>query len=132
MEQGRRGNAEHLSENLTKEKQWLQNSYDCLQRKAEELERAVESASQQADRNRSEIQRIPELQRHIAEAESKCAMLEREKQASLREVMKLKETLEVKDVTLDKHLNEMDALQRETTKLNKELEEAKAVVARYL
>lgn len=121
-----------MADNLSKEKQWLQNSYDCLQRKAEELERAVESASQQSDRNRSEIQRIPELQRHIAEAESKCELVEREKQASLREVFKLKEILEVKDVNLDKHLNDLEALEKETTKLSKELEEAKTIVTRYV
>lgn len=132
VEQGRRGNAEHLAENLTKEKQWLQNSYDNLQRKAEELERAVESASQLADRNRSELQRIPELQRHVAEAESKCDFLERERQASAREVTKLKETLEVKDADLDKYVSEIECLQKESSKLNKELEEAKVVVSRLL
>ncbi|KAK3922874.1 Protein Daple [Frankliniella fusca] len=130
VEQTRRGNAEHLAENLSKEKQWLQNSYDSLQRKAEELERAVESASQLADRNRLELQRIPELQRHIAEAESKCQMLERERQASLREISKLKEVLETRDVTLDKRANEIECLVKEATKLNKDLEDAKTLIIR--
>ncbi|XP_026276832.1 girdin [Frankliniella occidentalis] len=130
VELSRRGNAEHLAENLSKEKQWLQNSYDSLQRKAEELERAVESASQLADRNRLELQRIPELQRHIAEAESKCQMLERERQVSLREISKLKEVLETRDVTLDKRANEIECLVKEATKLNKDLEEAKTLIIR--
>lgn len=131
VEHGRRGNAEHLADNLSKEKQWLQNSYDSLQRKAEELERAVESASQLADRNRAELQRIPELQRHFAEAESKCEIMEKEKQASIREVTKLKEILEAKDVTLDKRANDIECLEKDVSKLNKELEEAKTLVLRY-
>lgn len=130
VEHGRRGNAEHLADNLSKEKQWLQNSYDSLQRKAEELEHAVESASQLADRNRAELQRIPELQRHLAEAESKCIIMEKEKLAFTREVIKLKEVLEAKDVTLDKRANEIECLEKDVSKLNKELQEVKTLVIR--
>ncbi|CAG2068684.1 unnamed protein product, partial [Timema podura] len=99
-------------------------------RRLEELERSLESNNTQLEHWRTEAGKIPTLQARSSEASTRIEELERETQNFQREVTRLKETQEVKDVSLDKYSSEMASMQKEISKYIKELDDATSQIAR--
>jgi predicted RNase H-like nuclease (RuvC/YqgF family) len=83
-------------ESVTKEKQRLQCLVESVQRRAEELERTNEIATQQAETWKSEAQCVPELQTQCSTSQAKIECLEKESQGLQRELAKLRESVEVR------------------------------------
>ncbi|XP_075227701.1 uncharacterized protein LOC142328094 isoform X2 [Lycorma delicatula] len=83
-----------------------------MERRIEELEVALETAKQQADR-------VPELE----EAQNRVASME-------RDINRLKDALEAKAVSLDKLSCEIEVVIKEKSQLNKQFEEATSQIAR--
>ncbi|KDR17251.1 girdin isoform X2 [Zootermopsis nevadensis] len=120
----------NVVESMTKEKQRLQCLVESIQRRADELERTNEVAIQQAETWKSEAQHVPELQTQFSTSQAKVESLEKENQSLQRELVKLRESLEVKDVALDQCASETASQEKERSRLTKELEEATTQIAR--
>jgi TolA-binding protein len=84
---------------MTKEKQRLQCLVESIQRRADELERTNEVASQQAETWKSEAQHVPELRTQFSTSQAKVESLEKENLSLQRELVKLRESLEVRKNT---------------------------------
>nr|CAD7404869.1 unnamed protein product [Timema cristinae] len=129
-EKSRMSELEANMDTITKEKQRVQCLVDSLQRRLEELERSLESNNTQLEHWRTEAGKIPTLQARNSEASTRIEELERETQNFQREVTRLKENQEVKDVSLDKYSSEMASMQKEINKYVKELDDATSQIAR--
>nr|CAD7574564.1 unnamed protein product [Timema californicum] len=128
-EKSRMSELEANMDTITKEKQRVQCLVDSLQRRLEELERSLESNNTQLEHWRTEAGKIPTLQARSSEASTRIEELERETQNFQREVTRLKENQEVKDVSLDKYSSEMASMQKEINKYVKELDDATSQIA---
>jgi predicted nucleic acid-binding Zn-ribbon protein len=87
---------------MTKEKQRLQCLVESIQRRADELERSNEIASQQAETWKSEAQHVPELRTQCSTRQAKIESLEKEIQSLQRELAKLRESVEVRGNTFQR------------------------------
>ncbi|XP_023727348.1 girdin isoform X2 [Cryptotermes secundus] len=121
---------EKLVENVTKEKQRLQCLIESVQRHADELERINEIANQQAETWKSEAQHVPELRTQCSTSQAKMESLEKDIQSLQRELAKLRESLEAKDVALDQCASNTASKEKERSRLSKELDEATAQITR--
>jgi cell division protein FtsB len=81
---------------MTKEKQRLQCLVESIQRRADDLEKASEVATQQAEAWKLEAQLVPQLQTQCSTSQAKVESLERENQNLQRELSKLRESVEVR------------------------------------
>jgi chromosome segregation ATPase len=90
---------EKVTESVTKEKQRLQCLVESVQRRADELERTNEIASQQAETWKSEAQHVPVLRTQCSTSQAKIESLEKENQSLQRELAKLRESIEVRRTT---------------------------------
>jgi predicted RNase H-like nuclease (RuvC/YqgF family) len=102
LEKADRSQIEELGktvESMTKEKQRLQCLVESIQRRADELERTNEVANQQAETWKSEAQHVPELRTQFSMSQAKVESLEKENQSLQRELVKLREYLEVRGNT---------------------------------
>jgi regulator of replication initiation timing len=84
-----------IVESMTKEKQRLQCLIESIQRRADELEKTNEVANQQTETWKSEAQHIPELRTQCSTSQAKVESLEKENQSLQKELVKLRESLEV-------------------------------------
>ena len=89
-----------MIESNTKEKQRLQCLVESIQRRADELERALEVANQQAESWKVEAQLVPSLRTQCSTNETKLESMEKENQSLQRELTKLRESLEVRSTIL--------------------------------
>jgi hypothetical protein len=81
---------------MTKEKQRLQCLVESVQRRADDLEKTNEVATQQAETWKSEAQLVPQLRTQCSTSQAKVESLERENQNVHRELAKLRESVEVR------------------------------------
>ncbi|XP_030385520.1 girdin isoform X2 [Scaptodrosophila lebanonensis] len=111
-------------ETLNKEKQRIQTLNESIQRRADDLERLVESKGKELEQFTEKTQQYEQTKHRLYEIEAKVCTYERENASLLKEVSKLKEGSEQKSVQLDESINRLDVQTKELIRLAKALEEA--------
>lgn len=117
-------------ETLVKEKQRIQNLSDSIQRRADELERSYDIKTKEVEELRPKIVELEVVKSQFDDIQPKLAVLERENGNLLKDVNKLRENLESKDVLLDENGAVITNKDREIQNLARELEERVAEVER--
>lgn len=112
---------------LNKEKQRIQTLNENIQRRADDLERMVETKCKEIDKYAEKVRSLENTKECAYELQIKLNALERENTSLGREVCKFKENLEEKAVDLDKQCELIDAQNREIARLTKVLEETECV-----
>lgn len=119
--------AEQHVETLNKEKQRIQTLNESIQRRADDLERLVESKTKELEQYAEKTQQFEQTKQKLYEIEAKASTYERENASLLKEVAKLKESSEQKSVELDESINRLETQAKEITRLAKAQEEAEQV-----
>ncbi|CAG9787798.1 unnamed protein product [Diatraea saccharalis] len=111
----------HL-ESLTKDKQRIQMLCDSIQRRADDLEKALDSRTKELNILKPEADKVTGLIIQSEELKTKLTYSEKESHNLQREVNKLREAIEEKDVSIDKLTTEIELKKKELERLVKELE----------
>lgn len=120
----------HL-ESLTKDKQRIQMLCDSIQRRADDLERTLDTRTKELNMIKPEADKVTSLIIQTEELKTKLTYSERDTHNLQREVNKLRETVEEKDVILDKLATEIELKKKELERLNKELELNHSITNRF-
>ncbi|KAL6267680.1 hypothetical protein P5V15_000755 [Pogonomyrmex californicus] len=113
-----------------KEKQRVQLLLESVQRRADELERTLETANQKVEELKLIENNINDINTKCLNLESKLTATEKEKDAAQREIHKCRETIEEKDVALDKATNTIEVLERKVVQLEQELQDCVTQISR--
>lgn len=111
----------HL-ESLTKDKQRIQMLCDSIQRRADELEKSLDARTKELNAIKPEADKVTGLIIQTEELKTKLTYSEKEIHNLQREVNKLREAVEEKDVLLDKITTEIELKKKEIERLSRELE----------
>ncbi|XP_076661314.1 protein girdin [Halictus rubicundus] len=121
---------EKSCDTAVKEKQRVQSLLESVQRRADDLERSLELANQKAEELKIMENNIKELSTKCLDFESKLVTLEKEKDTAQRDVHRYRETIEEKDVALDKAANSIEVLEKKVTQLEQELHDHVVQISR--
>ncbi|XP_076244739.1 protein girdin [Calliopsis andreniformis] len=113
-----------------KEKQRVQTLLESVQRRADDLERSLELANQKVDELKTVESNIKEINSKCLDVESKLVAVEKEKDVAQRDIHRYRETIEEKDVALDKATNTIEVLERKVTQLEQELHDSVTQISR--
>lgn len=111
----------HL-ESLTKDKQRIQMLCDSIQRRADELEKSLDARTKELNILKPEADKVTGLIILTEELKTKLTYSERDSHNLQREVNKLREAIEEKDVSLDKLTTEIELKKKELERLSRELQ----------
>ncbi|PZC72236.1 hypothetical protein B5X24_HaOG211677 [Helicoverpa armigera] len=111
----------HL-ESITKDKQRIQMLCDSIQRRADELEKSLDARTKELNILKPEADKVTGLIIQTEELKTKLTYSERDTHNLQREVNKLREAVEEKDVSLDKLTTEIELKKKELERLSRELE----------
>lgn len=109
-------------ETLTKEKQRIQSLCDSIQKRADDADKNLNQIKEECKQLQMQADRCRELEKLEIEQKDKITTLEKEANSLQKEIIRLKEVLEVKDVNLDKMLANADFQEKEISRLTKETE----------
>ncbi|XP_017476712.1 PREDICTED: protein Daple [Rhagoletis zephyria] len=110
-------------ETLNKEKQRLQTLNESIQRRADDLDRLLDSRTKEIQQLKERSQEVSKVKEKVYDLEAKLCACERENNSLLKEVTKLKENSEEKSVQLDESTAKLEAKMKEIDRLTKELAE---------
>ncbi|KAI5637723.1 HOOK protein domain-containing protein [Phthorimaea operculella] len=111
----------HL-ESITKDKQRIQMLCDSIQRRADDLEKTLDARTKELNHLKPEAEKVTGLIIQTEELKTKLTYAEKESHNLQREVNKLREAVEEKDVLLDKVTTEIELKKKELERLTRELE----------
>lgn len=111
----------HL-ESLTKDKQRIQMLCDSIQRRADDLEKTLDARTKELNLLKPEADKVTGLIIQTEELKTKLTYSEKESHNLQREVGKLREAVEEKDVLLDKITTEIELKKKEIERLSRELD----------
>lgn len=111
----------HL-ESLTKDKQRIQMLCDSIQRRADDLEKTLDARTKELNILKPEADKVTSFIIQTEELKTKLSYSEKESHNLQREVNKLREAIEEKDVSIDKLTTELELKKKEMERLIKELE----------
>lgn len=94
-ERGKIMDLENNIDQLTKEKQRIQNLCDAVQKRADDTEKTLNQMKEQQRQLQAQADRCRELEKLGNEQRDRIAVLEKETISVQKEVLKLKELLEV-------------------------------------
>lgn len=120
----------HL-ESLTKDKQRIQMLCDSIQRRADDLEKTLDARTKELNLIKPEADKVTGLIIQTEELKTKLTYSERDTHNLQREVNKLREAVEEKDVSLDKLTTEIELKKKELERLSKELEINQSITSRF-
>lgn len=121
---------EQQIETLGKEKQRIQNLSESIQRRADEMERSYETKARELEALHPKIIELEGVKSKYDDIQSKISMMEKENGNLLKDVTKLRESLETKDVLLDENGAVINNKDREIQNLARELEDKLSEVER--
>ncbi|XP_012350202.1 LOW QUALITY PROTEIN: protein Daple [Apis florea] len=113
-----------------KEKQRVQSLLESVQRRADDLERSLELANQKIEELKIIENNVKEINSKCLDLESKLVAVEKEKDVAQRDIHRYRETIEDKDVALDKATNSIEVLERKVTQLEQELHDSVTQISR--
>lgn len=117
----------HL-ESLTKDKQRIQMLCDSIQRRADDLEKSLDARTKELNIVKPEAEKVTALIIQTEELKTKLTYSEKESHNLQREVTKLREGIEEKDVLLDKLTTEIELKKKEIERLTREVEVSNNVI----
>ncbi|XP_060525405.1 girdin [Cylas formicarius] len=112
---------EKTIENLSKEKQRVQILCDSVKKRADDTDKSLNQASEQLQNLKNEIGNGKKAEKMANELKLYVETLEKENAAFQKEIVKLKQAVELKDVALDTKTQEKETYERELVKLNQEI-----------
>ncbi|XP_032664261.1 girdin [Odontomachus brunneus] len=113
-----------------KEKQRVQLLLESVRRRADDLERTLETTSQKVEELKVIENNVNEINSKCLDLESRLTVTEKEKDAAQRDIYKCRETIEEKDVALDKATNTIEVLERKVLQLEQELQDCVTQISR--
>ncbi|XP_023290740.1 girdin isoform X2 [Orussus abietinus] len=113
-----------------KEKQRVQSLLGSVQRRADDLERSLETANQKIEELKAVQNCVNDANAKCADLESKLIILEKEKESAQRDIHRYRETIEEKDVALDKATNTIELLERRIAQLEQEVDNSVTQITR--
>ncbi|XP_029042151.1 girdin [Osmia bicornis bicornis] len=113
-----------------KEKQRVQTLLESVQRRADDLERNFEVANQKVEELKIVENNIKEINSKCLDLESKLVVTEKEKDIAQRDIHRYRETIEEKDVALDKAANSIEVLERKVMQLEQDLHDSVTQISR--
>ncbi|XP_058826174.1 protein Daple-like [Topomyia yanbarensis] len=114
-------------ESLTKDKQRVQNLCESIQRRTADLERSIESKTNEILQLNDRCLELNDVKKEAYDLNVKVASLERENSNQAKDLVKYKEILEQKDVKLDETLVKVEQNEKEIGQLVKQLEKNAAI-----
>ncbi|XP_066586200.1 girdin [Prorops nasuta] len=117
-------------DDTTKEQQRIQCLLESAQRRADDLERSLENANHKIEDLKLVEASVMEIKGKCLGYESKILALEKEKEAAQRDIHRFKETIEEKDVALDKSADTIEALERKVQQLTQEVNNSVSQITR--
>lgn len=117
-------------ESLTKEKQRIQNLSDSIQRRANDLEKTIQTKTKDFDSLKERTSEFEAFKKELNEIRSKLGLVEKENITLNKEVSKAKENLEKKELVVDENNETIKKHELRLKQLNKELEVAQEHVAK--
>ncbi|XP_037940477.1 girdin-like [Teleopsis dalmanni] len=111
-------------ETLNKEKQRIQTLNESIQRRADDLERLLETKTRELEQFSEKTREYDNTKIKMYDLENKLSSFERENVSLTKEVTKLKESIEEKSVQLDETTVKLETQTKEVTRLVKEVKEA--------
>ncbi|CAG4930092.1 unnamed protein product [Colias eurytheme] len=119
----------HL-ESLTKDKQRIQMLCDSIQRRADDLEKSLDARTKELNILKPEADKVTRLIIQTEELKTKLTYSEKETHNLQREVNKLRESVEEKDVTLDTITTEIELKNKEIERFTRQLENSHVISGR--
>ncbi|XP_018393533.1 PREDICTED: girdin [Cyphomyrmex costatus] len=113
-----------------KEKQRVQLLLESVQRRADDLERTLETTNQKVEELKLIENNINDINSKCLDLETRLITTEKEKDVAQRDIYKYRETIEEKDVALDKATNTIEVLERKVGQLEQELQECVTQISR--
>lgn len=117
-------------EALTKEKQRIQNLSDSIQRRANDLEKTLQTKTKDFDSLKERTSEFDTFKKELNEIRSKLGLVEKENITLTKEVSKAKENLEKKELVVDQNNETIKKNELRLKQLNKELEVAQEHVVK--
>lgn len=117
-------------ESLTKEKQRIQNLSDSIQRRANDLEKSLQTKTKDFDSLKERTAEFEAFKKELNEIRSKLGLVEKENITLTKEVAKAKENLEKKELVVDENNETLKKQELRLKQLNKELEVAQQHVTK--
>ncbi|OWR52910.1 hook protein [Danaus plexippus plexippus] len=111
----------HL-ESLTKDKQRMQMLCESIQRRADDLERTLDARTKELNNIKPEAEKATLLIIQTEELKTKLTYSEKESHSLQREVNKLREAVEEKDVIIDRISTEIEIKNKEIERLARQIE----------
>lgn len=109
-------------EALTKEKERIQNLSDSIQRRANDLEKSLQTKVKDYDQLKERTSEFDAFKREISEIRNKLGLVEKENITLNKELLKTKEHLETKELQIDENNEIIKKHERDVKQLNRELE----------
>ncbi|KAG4067431.1 hypothetical protein HA402_009668 [Bradysia odoriphaga] len=113
---------EKHAEALTKEKQRIQNLYESVQRRAADLERVADKNKKEIEELQTKTIELNSIKTEVLELRDKNVAMERETVVLGKEVTKLRENVEKKDVIIDTKSSELEAKEKLVQSLHEQME----------
>ncbi|XP_053956841.1 girdin isoform X2 [Anastrepha ludens] len=123
LERNKLMDLEQHVETLNKEKQRLQTLNESIQRRADDLDRLLDTRTKEIQQLTERSQEVSKVKEKVYDLEAKLSVCERENNSLLKEVTKLKENSEEKSVQLDESTAKVEAQTKDIDRLTKELAE---------
>ncbi|KPJ19852.1 Protein Daple [Papilio machaon] len=119
----------HL-ESLTKDKQRIQMLCDSIQKRADDLEKSLDARTKELNSVKPEADKAMRLLIQTEELKTKLTYSEKEAHNLQREVNKLKEAVEEKDVIIDKISTDIELKNKEIERITRELDASQSMATR--
>ncbi|XP_046978239.1 girdin [Vanessa cardui] len=119
----------HL-ESLTKDKQRIQMLCDSIQRRADDLEKTLDSRTKELNIVKPDAEKVTRFIIQTEELKTKLTYSEKETHNLQREVAKLREAVEEKDVTLDTISTEIELKNKEIERLIRQIDLNQSLTSR--
>lgn len=109
-------------ESLSKEKQRVQSLCETIKKRADDAERSLNQIIDQMQLLQLQADKVEDTEKVSNELTQKVANLEKENANLQREIQKLKELMEMKDVSIDQQMEKCQKQEKEIERLMKETE----------
>ncbi|GJQ74421.1 hypothetical protein Trydic_g21291 [Trypoxylus dichotomus] len=116
------GELEKNIEALTKEKQRVQSFCETIRKRADDAEKALAQVNERVCILQVDADRVKNMEKDREELQGKLSIAEKEHAGLQKEVVRLKEIVETKDVSLDQSIEKCEKLENNVAKLIKEKE----------
>ncbi|XP_020278757.1 protein Daple isoform X2 [Pseudomyrmex gracilis] len=113
-----------------KEKQRVQLLLESVQKRADDLERTLETTNQRVEELKLIESNVNDIKSKCLDLESRLTATEKEKDVAQRDLHKYREVIEEKDVALDEATNTIQVLERKVVQFEQEKQDCDTQISR--